>query len=156
MSGHSARSLYFQVTPDVRFVPSFCVRVMDLAPNGLSTSRKLSRRDLALSWPLRLSRVVDGVLVPGARGRAAFVSSGAGVVDCSYCPLWCSTRSNNTFYSLFDPKCLQVTPRTLMDTPTPDKDLCNAKRNITTPFPHQHLDGTPYECCLEVFMSVRN
>ena len=73
---------------------------------------------------------------PGARGRAGFVSSGAGVVGRSHCPLRCSTRSNNTFHSLFDPKCLQVTPRTPMDTPTPDKDLCNAKRKLKCIIPN--------------------
>ncbi|KAF2619134.1 hypothetical protein F2Q68_00041335 [Brassica cretica] len=30
----------------------------------------------------------------------------------------------------FDPKCFQVPPRTPMDTPTPDKDLCNAKKKL--------------------------
>ncbi|KAF3519451.1 hypothetical protein DY000_02059853 [Brassica cretica] len=73
---------------------------------------------------------------PAARGRAAFVSSGASVVGHSHCPLRCSTRSNNTFHSLFDPKCLQVPPRTPMDTPTPDKDLCNAKRKVKCIIPN--------------------
>ena len=59
---------------------------------------------------------------------SAFVSSRAGVVGRSHCPLRCSTRSNNTFHSIFDPKCFQVPPRTPIDTPTPDKGLCNAKR----------------------------
>ena len=80
----------------------------------------------------RCRRGVGSEWVPNhaARGRAAFVSSGAGVVGRSHCPLWCSTRSNNTFHSLFDPKCLQVPPRTPMDTPTPDKELCYAKKKL--------------------------
>ena len=73
---------------------------------------------------------------PAARGRATFVSSGSGVVGRSHCLLRCSTRSNNTFHSLFYPKCLQVPPRTPMDTPTPDKDLCNAKRKLKCIIPN--------------------
>ncbi|KAF3523416.1 hypothetical protein F2Q69_00049280 [Brassica cretica] len=73
---------------------------------------------------------------PAAGCRDAFVSSGAGVVGRSRCPLWCSTRSNNNFHSLFYPKCFQVLPKTPMDTPTPDKDLCNAKRKLKCIIPN--------------------
>ena len=85
---------------------------------------------------LYFSKVVDKRLSservphPSARGRAVFISSGAGFVDRSRNPLRCFARSNNIFHSLFYPKCLQVSPRTPMDTPTPDKDLCNAKRKL--------------------------
>ncbi|KAF2586373.1 hypothetical protein F2Q70_00035586 [Brassica cretica] len=90
---------------------------------------------------LHIRKVVDKRLSsewvshPGARGRAVFVSSGAGVAGRSRSPLWCSARSNNTFYSLFDPKCFQVPLRTPMDTPKPDKDLCNAKKKLKSMIP---------------------
>ncbi|KAF3536834.1 hypothetical protein F2Q69_00019494 [Brassica cretica] len=70
---------------------------------------------------------LERVCHPGAGRRAIFDSSGAGVVGRSRSPLWCFARPNNTFHSLFDPKCFQVPLRTPMETPKPDKDLCNAK-----------------------------
>ncbi|KAF3519258.1 hypothetical protein DY000_02060553 [Brassica cretica] len=98
-------------------------RVHDVAPPGRSTRS------------LYFSKVVDERLSservphPGARGRAVFVSSGAGVVGRSRNPLWCSARSNNIFHSLFDPTWLQVSPRTPMDTPTLIKTCAMQKGN---------------------------
>ena len=135
MSGRSARSLCFQsgcftplrdVAPDVSFVPSF-LRA-GCRPRSVLVAPTLK----SCRWGVGSERVPN----PGARGRAGFVSSGAGVVGRSHCPLWCSTRSNNTFHSLFDLKCLQVTPRTPMDTPIPDKELCNAKMKLKCTIPN--------------------
>ena len=89
------------------YVFSFCARVADLAP---------------VYW------VQSGCLTPQRNLAPSFVVSGAGSVGRCGNPLRCSTRPNNTLHLLFDSKLLQIPSRTQMDTPTPDKDLCNTKR----------------------------